>query len=108
MSDEFLFTCSECGRQFEPNPDSVVESGLSRVCISKEDEAQAIFGEEQITSDNLSEASDYHLAEIGLTPIMRGRLLAGEEFVATGAICICLECQDRLLEDQETSERCPK
>jgi hypothetical protein len=79
-----------------------------RGCVSKEDEAQAIFSEGQITADNLREMSDYHLAEMGLTPAARDRLLAREEFVATGAICICLECQYRLLEEQESSERCPK
>jgi hypothetical protein len=108
MTDEFLFTCSECGRQFAPDPDAVVESGFSRGCVSKEDEARTIFSEDRVTAGTLRDMSDYHLAEVGLTPEGRERLLAGEEFVVTGAVCICLECQDRLLEEQESSQHCPK
>jgi hypothetical protein len=106
MSDEFLFICAECGRQFAPEPDAIVVSGFSRRCVSEVDETPA--SEECVSTEDLEGMSEYHLAELGLTTEARNALLRGEDFVETGAMCICIPCQDRLLEEQESSEHCEK
>lgn len=94
MSEELMFTCEICGKQFPPDPDTMVEAGLSPVLIPEGSEPPADL--EFIPKEDLEFASEETLAEMGLTPEQRDALLRGEE-VTTGGMCICAECQDAAL-----------
>jgi len=103
MSDEIKFTCEECGKQFDPDPDTMLELHLGpEPCpcceggeAHQEELEKAVEDGEAFTADQLAAMSEDHLKEIGLTPEDRDKLLRGET-ITTGAICICKECQDRL------------
>lgn len=104
MSEEFLFVCSECNSLFPADPDAIVETGLSRSC-GPDDDADEDCEEVSCSAEALQDMSEYELSGLGLTPEIRARLLNGEEFIETGARCICLSCQDRLLREQEAAMR---
>jgi len=96
MSDELQFTCSECGKQFDPDPDSMVEVHWSAAVVPEEQAEEMV----SVTPEELETKSDYELQEMGLTPEIRDKLLSGEEDVTSGGICICRECQDRMEAEQ--------
>lgn len=95
MSDDIKFTCSECGQEFEPQPDTMFELEFGPVALTEE-EAEALDETGQaISREDLEQASDEELLEWGITGQERDAMLDGES-VATGGICVCLDCQDRL------------
>lgn len=104
MSDEEIkFKCEECGKEFDPEPDSMVELHLKGECpccvdgVSEEELEEMIESGEAITAEKLSTMTEYELSEVGLTVDQRDALLRGEE-MTIGAACICQECQDRMAE----------
>jgi len=94
MSDDIKFTCEECGKLFDPDPDTMLELHIEPVSVPA-DELGQLDDEAVLTRDELQALSANELREIGLTPEMRRQLLAGEEITA-GGICICIECQDKM------------
>lgn len=99
MNDDIKFKCEECGKLFDPDPDSMVECHLSPELVSDE-EADKYEAEGGITPEQLEAMDETSLREIGLTAEQRKRLLNGEE-ITTGGMCICVECQDRLAEEHD-------
>lgn len=98
MSDEIKFTCQECGKEFDPDPDTMLEEHLGAECVECDSAGLATDGN-LITGEELAAMTDGELREIGLTPEGRERLFAGED-VVTGGVCICKECQDRMEAEQ--------
>lgn len=103
-SEELKFTCEECGKEFDPDPDSMVELKIGGECPHCEghshEEVEAMLERgEAITGAELAAMSDAELKEHGITPADREKLLLGKT-VAVGGMCICRECQDRLAEEQ--------
>lgn len=98
MNEEIKFKCDECGKLFDPDPDSMVECHLSPEVVSHE-EAEAYEAEGGITPEQLAAMDETALREIGLTADQREKLLNGED-ITSGGMCICVECQDRLDEEQ--------
>jgi len=96
MSDDLKFKCEECGKEFDPDPDTMMETHWCAVY-------EPAFGEPENTHAAdavvLEEATDDELKMAGLDREAAQKILAGEEVVA-GAMCICRECQDRLLKEQ--------
>lgn len=98
---EIKFTCSVCGIEFDPDPDSIVETGISPV-FANDVESSEVQEEIQDTKEMLSSlerATPEELRAFGITPDQREAMLRGEE--ATGADCICIACQDRMLSEQD-------
>jgi len=99
MNDEFKFKCQQCGKLFEPDPDSMVEMHWTP---QEATEAEAAAAEEDgsvITAEQLAAMSPDELEEMGLTEEAREKMLRGEE-VAAGGLCICTDCQDQLSREQ--------
>lgn len=103
MVDAFQFTCEECGRRFDPDPDTMLESVLSPVLLPEDQAAREIEEGLALSAEDLAKADASELKALGLTPEQRDALLRGES-VAAGGICICKECQDRLADEQEDAE----
>ncbi len=97
MEEEIKFTCSVCGKEFPADPDTMVEVGFSAMQLKEGEESPEEC--EAIGKDELESMGEYQLSELGLTPEIREKLLRGED-VTTGAECMCLECQDKMLEDE--------
>jgi hypothetical protein len=95
MSEELKFKCEECGKEFEPDPDSMVEMHLSATMLSIDEETP----HGAIDAEELNAMSKDDLKENGLTEEDRQKLLAGEE-LTIGGCCICKECQDFMSEEQ--------
>lgn len=91
--EPILFTCELCGRQFEPTPDAMVEWEAGIVAI---DEREA---KDQLSVKELAIADADDLEGLGLTEEQRDAVLRGE-VVKTGG-CVCLPCQDQMLEAPE-------
>lgn len=89
MSDEIKFKCEECGKEFDPDPNSMVEMIIS------EDETQIDENE-----DENEPYKNFPVEEIELSLQEMDALSRGEE-VAVGGMCICTECQDKLGEEQK-------
>lgn len=104
--DDIQFTCEECGKTFEPDPDTMLEIRLGGECPcctgeTTEEEAEQLLADgDAITTEQLEAMSEYELAELGLTPEDREKLLAGEE-ISAGAVCICRECQEKISHEQD-------
>jgi DNA-directed RNA polymerase subunit RPC12/RpoP len=94
MSEEIKFECSQCGKQFDPDPDSMVELHWESKQVQVDEVADGL------TTEELRSMSTEDLREFGLTAELRERMLRGEE-VTAGGMCICIECQDRLAEEAE-------
>jgi hypothetical protein len=99
MSD-VKFQCQECGKEFDPDPDTMRELSMTGECpccdgISPEETEELLASGEAFTGEQLEKMSDYELSEIGLSPQDRDNLLAGAS-VSVGAICLCKDCQDSL------------
>ena len=105
QSEQLTFTCEECGKQFDPDPDAMVElqMGAECPCCDGVDHAEVermLESGEAITAEQLAELDEEELKELGLTTADREKLLNGEP-VGIGGMCLCRECQDRLAEEQK-------
>lgn len=104
MSDdeELKFTCEQCGGEFDPDPEMMVEGGIGPECVSDENlKDLEATGIETLNRERLETMSDEDLEDFGLKPGDREKLLAGESIPF--GMCICVECQDKMLADQEGS-----
>ena len=105
MSDNIKFKCDSCGKEFDADPDTMVEVHMGGSCpccdekISKAEADRLIESGEAISAERLERMTEYELQEIGLTPQERDALLRGEQ-ITTGGACICKECQDRMAGEQ--------
>lgn len=104
MDDDLKFTCEECGKVFDPDPDTMLEIQWVEIQwdakIVPDWEASIMEDKGQvITRELIEESSDEDLEKIGITPELKKKMLNGET-VSAGAMCICIECQDRLAEEQ--------
>ena len=95
-NEEIKFTCEVCGKEFEPTPDAMVEWHLEQEA-RPEDEAKDIG----LTREELETMNEWDLKAMKLTPETRDALLAGKVVKFGG--CICLPCQDEMLEEQENA-----
>jgi len=101
MDDTFKFKCSICGKEFDPDPDTVSEVGFSAVPSNSIEEAQQLLDDgDAFTDEQLRDMNEYELKEIGLTPQSRDELLENM-YVETGADIVCAECQIRIAEQGE-------
>lgn len=89
--EDIKFKCEECGKEFDPDPDTMRELHIGSELVPEEDTTIS----ELPSPEELSSMSEFHLSELGLTTDDRDKLLRGED-VVVGAICVCKECQDRL------------
>ncbi len=114
MSDDLQFECSACGKHFPADPDAMVELQWSRELAPDAGEAEGVERQwspeseaeddaeiVELTPEALMAMSEADLLEIGLTPEMRRKMLAGEDVVA--GVCICIECQDRMAAEDDAS-----
>lgn len=90
--DEVLFTCELCGGTFKPEPDSMIEWNVASELVP-EGEADTGWNREELEGMN-----EWDLKAIGLSPEQRDELLAGKTIRFGG--CICIPCQNKLLEEQ--------
>ncbi len=93
---DIVFTCALCGKDFPPDPLTMVEAGFSSCSDSPDCEcgcSGAGLGDDGISFDDLAAMNEYQLSEIGLTLSQRDELLKNGE-ITSGGMCICLECQD--------------
>lgn len=95
MPDQVQFRCQECGRTFDPDPDTMLESELGAEVVSEAEADEMAELGTGILAEDLAEADEDELRELGLTPAQRDALLRGES-VPFGGLCICKECQDKL------------
>jgi hypothetical protein len=102
MSDEFLFTCDECGASFDPDPFAILECGWERACVGEHKCEEAVSEKEGITEEALAGMSEYELGEIGMTAKQRDQLLSGTEVIDTGTICLCLACRSSLFDKSQS------
>jgi len=98
------FTCSWCGRHYEPDPDMVCEAGLEplRVGIDISEEEAAEFMENNPSLESLKDLTDDELKARGLTRDAVEKMLRGEPVHGLSDI-VCRECQDKGLEQQDTA-----
>lgn len=96
MSEEVQFTCGECGKQFDPDPDAMVEWNIAPVWVREED------AEEGIPPEELKEMQECDLKAIGITPEQRDALLRGETIAMGG--CVCRECMEEMVQQQDEGE----
>jgi hypothetical protein len=97
MEDDTLqIDCSQCGKPFEPTPDSFWECGIAPV-MATADQIEELNhdGAEFMTMKELVHASPAQLAHFGLDEQARARLLKGEH-ADTGAMAVCPECAARI------------
>lgn len=99
MEENIKFTCEECGKEFEPDPDAMVEIDMGPQLVPGEQAEALEESGRAISAEMLQSASADDLHEMGLTPAERDALLSGK-MVTIGGMCICIECQDRLAEEQ--------
>lgn len=92
-NEEIQFLCSVCGKEFDPDPDTMVEFHLTPVRVRANDEIEAL------TLDDIRDLDSDDLQEIGLTEEARDAMLRGEETTVGG--CICIACQDEALEEDQ-------
>lgn len=88
--EPLMFTCSECGNTFEPDPRTMLETELSTTPPpewSEEDIRQAVKDHEEACL--LGQCPDDALE---LSQAQHEALERGETVIA-GAVCVCLECQ---------------
>lgn len=103
MSEELKFVCQECGREFDPDPDSMVEIHIRGECpccesgLTEDDLSKMLEEGTAITAEQLLEMNEEELKEVGLSVQDKEKLLMGED-VVSGGMCICKECQDSLAE----------
>lgn len=104
MSDEIKFKCEECGKEFEPDPDTMLEVELISQHITEEQLEELKELVEQ-NPEEFKQLTDEGMPDIikNISPEDRERLKNGES-VPVGGICICKECQDKLLEEDEDAE----
>ncbi len=100
MPDELQFICAECGKRFDPDPDTMLESVLSPVLLPEGEATREIEEGLALSAKELVEADSQDLEQLGITAEQRDALLRGEQ-VSAGGICICKACQDRLAADEE-------
>lgn len=91
MSDEIKFKCEECGKEFDPNPDTMIEMIIS------EDACEEVEIDDEESNEPYK---NYPVEEINLSLQEMDALSRGEE-VPVGGMCICIECQDKLEKEQE-------
>ena len=99
MSDEFLFTCDECGASFDPDPLAILECGWGCYDVAEDKCEKVAFESGCLTKSGLERMSEYELSEIGMTPTQRDQLLNGEESVDAGTICLCPDCRGRIFDN---------
>ena len=98
MSEEIQFTCEQCGKHFDPDPETILEARWE-IADMPSWEADKLEEEGRIlTPEMLMEASEEELANYGITPEMKKQMMVGAN--VNGAICICIECQNKLAEEQ--------
>jgi hypothetical protein len=101
-----MFTCDWCGKEFPADPDTMTESGFSAVHADDEDPAEAWKGEpdhehEPLTmkfEDAPAEMIEHMKSQMGLSDAECKELIETGH-VEAGASCVCIECQDKALED---------
>jgi hypothetical protein len=49
MADQFLFTCAECGTEFLPDPQAILEWGWGCHRVPEKEQTEAIFEKGGIT-----------------------------------------------------------
>lgn len=76
------FTCDVCGKEFDPDPEAMVESFMG---IEGLEDGKTV----EMDVQSREEAK----AELGIDDTTLDRLLAGE-VVEDGGACICVECQE--------------
>lgn len=94
MSDDLQFTCQVCGKQFEPTPDAMVEWEVEPKSVPTNKVKDL-----DMTREDLAELEPDELKEMGLTEETRSALLEGKAVKFGG--CICIQCQDEMLEEQQ-------
>jgi hypothetical protein len=88
MSDSFKFKCEVCGKSFEPNPDTMVECSID-VDIIDDDTGEVIELSSEEREELIKDAAESD-PEIAM--------------FSKGAICMCIECQDKWIEDADHME----
>jgi len=96
--EEVKFRCRICGREFDPDPRMICDGGLQPYLI---EDGEPVPGD-ALNLDFVRTASNDELRAAGIEPDDREKLLRGEH-VGT-ALCICLECQDEMANDDEEEE----
>lgn len=94
-TEEVQFACEMCGKQFDPTPDAMIEWCMEEMAMP-EDDAKDIG----LTRDQLENLNEWEMQEMKMSEAHRQALLDGK-IVKFGG-CICLECQDQMLKDQES------
>lgn len=90
------FKCQECGKDFEPDPDTMMECHVSAEWADEDGEEWKGQSEPMEMTPEMREQAK---KQLGCDDEQLDRLLSGEEVVC-GALCICKECQDRMHEEQ--------
>lgn len=93
MSEDVKFTCGECGKEIEPDPDTMVEWEIGPVYVREEDV------ECGVSVEKLAEMPEYDLKALGITPEQRDALMRGEAIKFGG--CVCHDCMKDMEEGSE-------
>jgi len=103
MSEHLKVNCEWCGKSFIPTPDEFVESGFAAFDENK-DEADSWKGEQPVESIDIESipVSDRERMkkDMGINDDQLKELLT-TGVIENGASIICVECQDKALEEQE-------
>ena len=90
------FTCSNCLKEFDADPDCVLENHID---MAHEAEPGEEWKHEGHKAELSPEDRERAKAEMELTDDELDRLLAGET-VVSGGIIVCKPCQDQMHEEQ--------
>jgi hypothetical protein len=93
MSDDIQFTCSECRKEFDPDPDCVMVLRADAAMDYGEGTEPEPCNDCELSLEDREDAKK----ELGVSDEELDRMLAGEA-VDVGGIIICKECQDKLAE----------
>ena len=86
--DEIQFICEICGKRFEPLPDCIIECGIDIHAVD-EDTGEILEVDEETKNQMLKDVAE---EDPEIKPFLKG------------ALCMCLECQDKWAEDADDTE----
>lgn len=89
--EEIQFTCCECQKQFDPDPDCVLLEQVDAQFVPEDGSDPEPLDAFELTQDEREDAKK----QLGINDEQLNQILMGEA-ATVGGITICKECQDRM------------
>lgn len=97
--EELLFECSECGKKFPPDPDSIHEVEMGSILMPESVAQEEVEKGNAMSIEEAKKLTDEDLKQMDMSRDDLNKIIRGED-VAVGGVCICPECMDNLSKEQ--------